>query len=372
MSESAEQPLRILQLTQGSRPGGVSRYLYDLCQGLQKRGHWVAIAGEHGEWHELFQDAPWPWFEVPMRGRARSLWNTAGRLTQFVREHQVQVLHGHYRKPMLAGRLVAWRCGVPLVGTLHVTDIAMSWLQRQLTVMGDCAHAPSQEARRWLIEVAHVPAKKIRVVPHGVDVEHYALADDQARAAARQALGLEPQHTVAAFVGRFDPFKNPLWLTELFDDQPHPQWRLVMMGGGILLEQLQAEFARRGLEQQVMLLPYGDPRPVYAAADLMLQPSSREGFMLSATEAMSCGTPVLRTMTAGAVEQIIEGQTGATTPVDRPAFLAKARQMLADRAALRQMGLRAAAHVRQNLTQGMQIDRTIEMYRQLIASRRGN
>src|SRR2546430_923275 len=96
--------LRILHLTAGSDAGGVSRYIYDLCSAMHAAGHDVSVAGERGAWHRMFETAPWPWIDVPLKGGPLALRCAADVLRKFVAEKSIDVLHTHYRRATLVAR----------------------------------------------------------------------------------------------------------------------------------------------------------------------------------------------------------------------------------------------------------------------------
>jgi len=116
----------------------------------------------------------------------------------------------------------------------------------------------------------------------------------------------------------------------------------------------------------VHLFGHRDDTPaVYAATDLLLLPSAREGFSLVCAEAMSVGVPVLRTRTSGVAETVVENVTGRSVPIDHDAFLNAAVVMLSDREALARMGAAAARHVREHLTFDRQLAETVALYNRL-------
>ena len=80
---------------------------------------------------------------------------------------------------------------------------------------------------------------------------------------------------------------------------------------------------------------------------------------------MSCGLPVLRTQTAGYHEQIVQGVTGVSVPVDHDTFIEESLSFLADRQRLIKMGEQAADHVRESLRFDQQVAATLELYQRL-------
>ena len=96
--------LRILHVTNGSDAGGLSRYIYDLSIAMHAQGHQIAVAGERGAWHWLFEKAPFPWIDIPAKGGLPSLLRSGSTLHRYVAEHPVDIVHTHYRRGTLIAR----------------------------------------------------------------------------------------------------------------------------------------------------------------------------------------------------------------------------------------------------------------------------
>jgi glycosyltransferase involved in cell wall biosynthesis len=369
---SSNRPLRILHVTQHSEPGGLSRYIHDLALAMHRAGHDVRVAGNRGGWHWLFERAPFPYLELPLDHGPVGLWRAARALREHLRDHPVDVIHSHYRRTTAVARRLQSRGGPaappPLLYTIHLTDIPLTWRTRLWGDWGDHVHVASGESRRWAVEAAGIDPRRISLVPHGIQVDRWPVADDAARQAARARFGVGREDRVAVYVGRLDVPKNVDWLLDVADRSRDavPHLKLLVAGAG----PSEGDFLRgrrdRGLESRVV--PVGeleDPLPVYQAADAMLLPSQREGFSLATAEAMSVGVPVCRTRTAGAAELIVEGVTGRSAPIDREAYVRAAVDFLRDGDALARMSRRAPEHVRQHFTFDRQLRDTLALYRRL-------
>ena len=66
------------------------------------------------------------------------------------------------------------------------------------------------------------------------------------------------------------------------------------------------------------------------AADVFVLPSRVEGFALVIAEAMATGLVPIRTPSGGALDQIVEGETGLLIPFENPNALAMAIVALSD------------------------------------------
>jgi len=370
-ASDTSKPLRILHLTAGSDAGGLSRYIYDLSLAMHERGHQVAVAGERGAWHWLFEKAPFPWIDAPMKGGFFSLRKAAAILSHWIEDHPVDVLHVHYRKCSMVGRQIQRHVPIPMLYTLHLSDLRVGWPWNYFTDFGDRTHVASVEARDWLIREAKTPAEKIILLPHGIDPARFHPTTPAERTAARQSLGLLDTDRVAAFVGRLERPKNEDWMLDLADQSRNrlPNLKVLLVGQGPNQTTLRRRIVRQHLESRVQLLGHRDPLPIYQAADALLLPSLREGFSLVCAEAMSTGIPVLRTRTAGTAELILENITGRSVPIEHDPFVATAIDFLGEISALKTMGAAASEHVRQQFTFQRQLEGTMQMYRALLEDR---
>ena len=129
-------------------------------------------------------------------------------------------------------------------------------------------------------------------VPNGVESELYQ-PDPSVDASI---IGLDPQHPVCLFVGRFVEKKGLPIIRRLAETLPNVQW--VLAGKGPI------EPKSWGLPNVTVFNDRKGPTlvPLYQLADLLVLPSVGEGFPLVVQEAMACGTPaIVSTETAKAM-----------------------------------------------------------------------
>lgn len=93
-----------------------------------------------------------------------------------------------------------------------------------------------------------------------------------------------------------------------------------------------------GLETDVVMLgELADPRPAYAAMDIVALPSAQaEGFGLVVLEAMAMGCPVVATAIGGPLSIVAEGETGFLVPPGDAVALADKLEVLLRDSALRE------------------------------------
>jgi glycosyltransferase involved in cell wall biosynthesis len=262
------------------------------------------------------------------RGPGPTVPAEAAALARLVAEVRPHLVHLHSSKAGLAGRL-AVRGRLPTVFQPH----AWSFLAAPSALRPACV-AWERYATRWTHRVVYVSDRERDdgerlgisargvVVPNGVDVEQFVAQDDDARRRARVALGLGPG-PVAVCVGRLCWQKGQDLLLAAWQRAlaAAPDARLVLVGDGPDRTGLIA-----GAPPRVLFAgPAEDPRPWYAAADVVVLPSRWEGMALVQLEAMASARCVIATDVGGARE-VLAGSAGpaAVVPVGDVAALADA------------------------------------------------
>jgi len=149
-----------------------------------------------------------------------------------------------------------------------------------------------------------------RMVPGGVDTEHFKPTNDQL--AVRKRLGLEPDARVLLTVRNLHP---RMGVGNLIAAMPqllknHPESVCIIGGTGAMAGELKAQAANLKLNSSVRFdgfIPESSLPDYYAASDTFILPTAAlEGFGMVTVEALACGTPVLGTP-VGATPEVLGG-----------------------------------------------------------------
>lgn len=224
---------------------------------------------------------------------------------------------------------------------------------------------PARHVGRELGALYGVPAEKMTLVPHGVDLAAFSPAMTQSRrAAAREAFGLRAGDVVGVYVGGAYRLKGLLPLLEAFRRLDDRDFRLLAVGVAENTE-LAAERAR-GLGDRVIFAgPVADIAGAYAAGDFFVLPTLYDGFSLATLEAMASGLPVVVSRQAGVTDLLADGREGVLLerPTD-PDEIARALDRLRGDPVLRdrlgqEARATAAAHSGEEMAR-----RTLAVYRE--------
>jgi glycosyltransferase involved in cell wall biosynthesis len=183
-----------------------------------------------------------------------------------------------------------------------------------------CAHhvvAVSESLKRAFVDAGFGSPEKVSVIPsNGIDPERFAERSRTRETAeeVRRRYGIPAHSVVAGFVGRLVPDKGAADLVTAFERAAReiPDLRLMIVGGDLAGDSLPDELTRRLANNPRVILTgtVADPAPYYAAMDLLVFPSLREGLPNVPLEAAACELPAVGYRSTGVVDSIAHGETG--------------------------------------------------------------
>ncbi|MAG33543.1 MAG: hypothetical protein CL908_21915 [Deltaproteobacteria bacterium] len=223
----------------------------------------------------------------------------------------------------------------------------------------------------------------IAVIPNGVDLAEYHPGDEACRKRARERLGIVGSGPVILSVGAVSPRKGSdllisAWL-ELLDR--HPEAELALVGPRPdhsgkdhkdFAARIEALIAHSPHPERVHLTGLReDLSEIYAAADLVVVPTAREGGTPNVVlEAMACERPVLITPFVGQSKAI--GRPGIEfeqTPRNPSALAEAMGDLLDDSERCAELVERARSWVVDNLDINTSLDRFADFYRRAAEGR---
>jgi glycosyltransferase involved in cell wall biosynthesis len=388
--------MRILAITVGypKEPGdSTAPFIEAIVRGLARRGHEVDVVLPHhpdfrypeGDGVRFFpyryspsaRLSPWGFgqtFDATTRVRAQvlALLPTIAvvlrrAIGKRLAKQPYDVVHAHWVLPNgWAAGPVANRARVPLVVTLHGTDVAMAERHALLAsaarrTFGRVAAvtATSDDLRRRAVSLGADP-ENATTTYIGVDAELFAPAP--ATQKMRRLLGAQDGDLLVVSVGRLARVKGFEYLIEAASRLQGVA--LAIVGDGESRQEL--ELLVQTSSARVVLaggMPHSRVPDAFAAADVVVVPSvvDSRGRVDSTTstvlEALACGRPLIATKVGGIPEVVRDGENGLLVPEKDPAALAAAIERLRVDAELRQ---RLSERARESAVERLSWDATID------------
>jgi glycosyltransferase involved in cell wall biosynthesis len=300
------------------------------------------------------------------------------------RKLRPDIVHTHNPKPGVLGRLAARAARVPaVVNTVHglyalpSDRAAKRWvvygLERMAAKCSDAELVQNAED----IPVLHrlgIRAPKVRLLGNGIDLARFDASTTQTtRAEVRAELGVADDTVVVGAVGRLVAEKG---YRELFDaaralKRTAPNVLVVVVGpsdtdkhDAITAAELEQAERVGGVR---LLGERHDVERLYAAMDVFVLASWREGFSRSGMEAAAMGLPVIATDVRGCRQVVEHERTGLLIPVRDAEGIAHAVERLADDANVRRtMGEAGIDLARREFDQQRVIDITLATYDEVL------
>lgn len=303
-------------------------------------------------------------------------------LWRVLRAERPTVLHTHNPKPGLYGRVLGRLTRVPIVvNTVHgLYATADDPLARRALV-----YAAEAFASRWshaelvqnpedLATIRHLhlaPQGRVHLLGNGVDLRRFAHPGPGARRRLRAEWGIAPDDVVIGAVGRLVAEKGYPELFEAVRGLSGAQLVVVGPRDEDKPDRLTSAALDAAAEAGVRFLGLRDDMPdVYAAFDVFVLASHREGFPRAAMEAAAAGLPVVATDIRGCRQVVEPGRTGLLVPPRDPGALRAALAMLVgDAAARRALGDAGAHLARERFDERAVVARVLACYGEVADAR---
>jgi len=253
------------------------------------------------------------------------------RLILLLRKWKPDVLLVYGLRANLMARLAAWWCKVPVFITAQqgiedwktLVDI---FLERYTSSFVDLYVGVSEACCRMLATRERIPARKLYVIPNGIELKVPSDIEERARQIRREHK-LPTDSVIIGTVGRLEPVKGHDYLiiaakTILHN---HPNVFFVFLGDDRRDGELQELVKEKDISEKVYFAGYSNEVAAWLKCfDIFVLPSLSEGMPVVVLEAMFMKLPVVATNVGGTGEVVLDGKTGLLVPKADPERLAEA------------------------------------------------
>jgi glycosyltransferase involved in cell wall biosynthesis len=372
----------LLQVTPRLEGGGVEQVTLDTAAAVVRVGGRALVASRGGGLTSTLERNGGRLIALPVDSRNPLIQAAnVARLVDIIRRERVSLVHVRSRAPAFSAIPAARAARVPVVATYHGVYSAKGPMKRWYNAVmtrADLTIANSRYTRDHVAAEHGLSPGLIALATEGVDTEWFDPGRVSAKLVSRlrTSWGAEEEAPVLLLAARLTGWKGQAVAIEaLARMTDFPRARLVLAGKAETpgaAEALREQAARAGVGDRVVLVgPIEDMPTAYAAADLVLAPSTEpESFGRGVAEAGAMGRVVLASPLGGPGETVVDGVTGRLVkPGDPAAWAVAITEALAAPAADRlRMGAAARAHVTAELSLDTMMSQTFAIYRRLVAT----
>ena len=296
--------MKVMHIISGLRTGGAETQLRLLMRHSVTQAVAVALTNAE-EVAKGIRDDGFQVFDLGMRTNHDV--TALGRLARLTAQQRPDVVHVHLYRATLYGRVAARLAGIPTVITTEHsvldgevegrrTSASVKALYLGTEPLNTATIAVSDEVAARLARWG-VPARKLHVIPNGIEVGTALLTSPQAaesRATLRKRLGIAPGAKLVGGIGRLHRAKRWDLLLQAVADDLNEELHVMLVGAGEEEAPLRTLIATLGIGSWVhMTGTMSDISFALAAMDLVVSSAPQETFGLAVVEAAAAGRPVV-------------------------------------------------------------------------------
>jgi glycosyltransferase involved in cell wall biosynthesis len=291
-------------------------------------------------------------------------------LARFVREKQIEIVHAHMARDYPLAALATGRSEAQLVLTRHVL-FALNPIHK-LTLRRTARVIAVSEAVADSLRTRNIfPPERITTIHNGIDIERFAAGrKPAATGSAQDQFRVGMVGHLAQIKGQEDFVRAAALVCKERDDVQFIIAGEDKSSSGENRATIENLIRELGLDRQIQL-PGWVPNVAQflPTLDVFVSPARSEPFGLSIVEAMAAGVPVVSTESEGAAEILDDSQTGLLVPIGDVESIAGAIIALLDNKAERdRLATNAARVARERFSLKQMVDRTEEVYREILIS----
>lgn len=370
----------VMQVLPALIQGGVERTTVEIASAINKAGGRSIVVSAGGPMERELVRTQTEHITLPVDSKnPLIMYANVFRLSKIIREKGVNIVHARSRAPGWSAWLAASRCDVPFVTTFHGVYSFGGHLKRQynaIMTQGKRVIANSTFIAGHVRKNYGIPLTKLRIIHRGVDLDRF----DAKKVPAQRVVALanewrlEDGFPVIMLPGRLTRWKGQSFFIEAIAALGRKDIRCLLVGSdqgrSNYRRELEKLIAVNGLNEIVRIIENCNDMPAaYMLTDVVISASmDPEAFGRIIPEAQALGRPVIATNHGGALETVIQGETGwLVPPGDISALTNAIEHVLAlDGDARKALAQKAVENVREKFSKSVMCAKTLSVYDEIL------
>lgn len=376
----------VLQIIPELGQGGAEQGCIDVAAGLVKAGAQSIVVSNGGfRIHELHRAGAMH-INLPVHSKnPLVMMNNTACLTELIRRYKVDIVHARSRAPAWSAMQACKRTGARYMTTCHAPYNINGQAKRfynSSIAKGEIVIAISEFVAEYLKENYGVDEKRIRTIPRGIAIErfHPTCVTPERLILLSREWRIPDASSVIMMPGRLTRWKGHHVLIDALALLKRSDAFCVFVGSDqgrtAYRQELEEHIRSRSMEGKVRIVDHCNDMPAaYMLATVAVCASTDpEGFGRVPVESQAMGRPTIATDHGGARETIVRGETGwLVPPSDAQALAAAINEALSLEPMQRAiLATRAMSHVAQNFTRTGMVEKTLDVYAELLRRGSGN
>jgi len=302
---SITKKINLLFLTTGLGLGGAERVVLDICKNIDRDNFQVSVIGISSQNDMLmsFHENNIHTYALNFKKKISKFFSSLVQISKHIQNHEIQIIHAHMFHTLIIASVIKFynllnnSKKLKVIFTPHNSFHSMKLRRFALWFLKpfrDRDTIFSKEAKSFFHK------KSSSIIPNGVDINKYQFTSNNSK---------EELFTFI-IIGRLEFMKNHEFLINEISKLKDYNFKLKVVGSGILEATLKAQVNTLNLNEKVQFLGSRDDVPeLLSQSDCLLLPSLWEAFPIVLLEAAASNVPVIATP-VGSISSFINKENG--------------------------------------------------------------
>lgn len=296
--------MNILQLTKDFNQGGLAIHISELAHELSNRRHNVIICSSGGNYLDSLTPKIKHINIIFDSKNLNQIIRNFISLSKVIKREKIEIIHSQNRICSLYIAILSLVIKTPYIWSMHQDNIPDNFFHRFLTFTGKKVICTSSELKQYAINHLRINENKVKLIHNGINLDPLQAITLETKADLKKHFRIHDEKVIT-LLGRLTESKGQITLLNAISKLANKEKvKVILVGEGNLnyTQKIRNLIKELKLEEQVVFAGFIPAYEVLSITDLMVLPSTTEGFPLAVLNAFASEVPVIRTRTGGFID----------------------------------------------------------------------